>query len=312
MPSNRHIERYVAPIVDTPIGAVDAVDPNAKPSSVWKDAWRSMSRRPMTWICLVLVALILLVAAFPQLFAPEPTCDLQRSLNPPEAGFPFGFDKQGCDVYARTIFGARASVTVGLLATILATVIGGTIGAIAGYYGGFLDSVVSRLGDIFFAIPTVLGAIVVMTVLPWGRNVITLAITLALFGWPQVARIMRGAVLSSKNADYVTASIALGVSRGKNLIRHVVPNSLAPVIVIATVSLGTYIVAEATLSFLGVGLGDSSISWGGDIGKAQSVIRNAPNLLFYPAGALALTVLSFLLLGDIVRDALDPKERARR
>ena len=151
-----------------------------------------------------------------------------------------------------------------------------------------------------------------MQIAPFGRGVVMLSLTLAVFGWPQVARIMRGAVLTAKQQDFVTAGIALGVSRGKNLIRHVIPNSLAPVIVIATVSMGTYIVAEATLSFLGVGLPPEVISWGFDISTAQNVIRTAPNLLFYPAGALAITVLSFLLLGDVVRDALDPKARARR
>lgn len=316
MPSNRHIERYVAPIEETPVAAVDAVDETQKATSVWGDAWKDMRGRWLTWVCLALIALIVLVSVVPQFFAHgDPAgaaCYLGNSLNPPGAGHPFGFDKQGCDVYTRVIYGARASVTVGLVATVLATLIGSVIGAIAGYYGGWLDSVVSRLGDIFFAIPTVLGAIVVMQVVPWGRNAITLAITLAIFGWPQVARIMRGAVLTAKQADFVTASTALGVSRGTNLVRHVVPNALAPVIVIATVSLGTFIVAEATLSFLGIGLPSGTISWGFDINQAQAVIRQAPNLLFYPAGALALTVLSFLLLGDVVRDALDPKARARR
>ncbi|RKW71572.1 ABC transporter permease [Galactobacter caseinivorans] len=314
MQSNRRIERYVAPLDETPIAAVDAVDTSKKASSVWGDAWKDMRGRWLTWVCLVLILLIAAVAIFPELFAKaDPTsCDTLNSVAPAIAGHPFGFDVQGCDVYARVIYGARASVIVGLLATILATLLGGVIGAIAGYYGGWLDSVVSRLGDIFFAIPTVLGAIVVMQMMPWDKNAMSLAIVLAIFGWPQVARIMRGAVLSTKHADFVTASIALGVSRSKILLKHVVPNALAPVIVIATVSLGTYIVAEATLSFLGVGLPPSMISWGHDISVAQDEIRTTPTLLIYPATALALTVMAFLLLGDIVRDALDPKARARR
>jgi oligopeptide transport system permease protein len=194
----------------------------------------------------------------------------------------------------------------------MATVIGGVIGAFAGYYGGWLDSVVSRLGDIFFAVPSVLGAVVVMSVVPWGRNVLTLSLTLAIFGWPQVARIMRGAVLTSKQADYVMSSVALGVSKSKVLLRHVIPNSLAPVIVIATVSLGAFIVSEATLSFLGIGLGDSVVSWGADISTAKENLRTNPMLMVYPSAALAITVLSFLMLGDVVRDALDPKARTRR
>jgi oligopeptide transport system permease protein len=316
MPSNRHIERYVAPIEETPIAAVDAVDESQKASSVWGDAWKDMRKRWLTWVCLALIAVIAVVAIFPQLFtsvAPYgAACDVLESLEGPRAGHPFGFDLQGCDLYSRVIYGTRTSVSVGLLATVLATLIGGVIGAIAGYYGGWLDSVVSRIGDIFFAIPSVLGAIVVMQVLPF-KNVLSLALTLAIFGWPQVARIMRGAVLTSKQADYVMSAVALGVSKSKVLLRHVVPNALAPVIVIATVSLGTFIVAEATLSFLGLGIsGGSVVSWGEDISNAQQEIRTTPMLLFYPAAALAVTVLSFLLLGDVVRDALDPKARTRR
>lgn len=318
MQSKRKIEHYVAPIDETPIAAIDAVDTSKKASGVWGDAWKDMRKRWLTWVCLALIAVVVVAALFPQLLsqvAPSGavcSANLINATDGPSAGHPFGFDKQGCDVYSRVIWGARTSVSVGLLATLLTTVIGGTIGAIAGYYGGWLDAVVSRVGDIFFAIPSVLGAIVVLQVMPSGRNVGTLALTLAIFGWPQVARIMRGAVLSSKNADYVTASIALGVSKGKILLKHVVPNALAPVIVITTVSLGAFIVAEATLSFLGIGLGQNSVSWGADIALARTEIRTTPMLLIYPSAALAMTVLAFLLLGDIVRDALDPKARARR
>jgi len=202
-------------------------------------------------------------------------------------------------------------LTVGLLATVLVTLIGLIIGSLAGFYGGWLDAVVSRIGDIFFAIPTVLGAIVLLSVLP-SRTPLTVALVLSLFAWPQIARIMRGSVLGAKNSDYVTASLALGVSRFRILIRHVVPNAITPVIVVATVSLGTFIVAEATLSFLGIGLPSGTMSWGNDISQASVSIRTAPMTLFWPAAALSITVLSFLMMGDVVRDALDPKARARR
>jgi oligopeptide transport system permease protein len=150
-----------------------------------------------------------------------------------------------------------------------------------------------------------------MSVLP-VRNPATVALVLAFFAWPQVARIMRGSVLAARSSDYVSASVALGVSRFRILIRHVLPNSIAPVIVLATVLLGTMIVAEATLSFLGIGLPPSVMSWGNDIGQARSSVRTDPQVLLYPSVALSLTVLSFLMLGDVVRDALDPKARARR
>lgn len=305
---------FVAPLEETPVAAIDKLDESQKARSTWADAWESMRRRPTFWISAVLILIIAVVAMFPGLFTsvpPNSNCLLANSNGGPQAGHPFGFTRQGCDVYSRVIFGTQASVTVGLLATLLVTLVGIVIGSLAGFYGGFLDSFVSRVGDIFFAIPTVLGAIVLMSVLP-DRTPVTVALVLAIFAWPQVARIMRGAVLSAKNSDYVMASVALGVSKFKILLRHVIPNAIAPVIVIATVSLGTFIVAESTLSFLGIGLPPSVMSWGNDIGQARTSIRTSPQTLLYPAAALSLTVLSFLMLGDVVRDALDPKARARR
>ena len=292
---------------------VDTVDETAPPASLWHDAWRSLRVRPIFWVSAFLILLVVVVAAVPRLFtSTDPSyCDLMSSYNPPGPGHPFGFDRQGCDIYARTIYGARASVTVGILTTIVVVVLGAVVGALAGFYGKWFDSVLSRITDIFFAIPLVLAAIVVMQVFATHRNVFTVVVVLGVFGWPQIARITRGAVMSVKNADFITAATALGVSRSRNLIRHVMPNAAAPIIVTATVSLGIFIVAEATLSFLGIGLPTTIVSWGADIAKAQTALRTQPSVLFYPAGALALTVLSFIMMGDAVRDALDPKARKR-
>lgn len=316
MPSNaapRSATHYVAPIEETPLQAVDQVDENAKTRSTWTDAWESVRTRPTFWISSILILLVLVVAVFPGLFAHvSPTAaNLDNSNGPASSGHPFGYNRQGYDVYSRVIWGARNSVIVGLVATVLVSIVGVVIGSLAGFYGGWLDTVVSRIADIFFSIPTILGAIVIMSVLP-SRNAITVALVLAAFAWPQIARIMRGAVLSAKQSDYVMASAALGVSRFNTLVRHVIPNALAPVIVVATVSLGSFIVAEATLSFLGIGLPPSAVSWGLDIGTAQTSIRTNPSTIFWPSLALSITVLAFLLLGDVVRDALDPKARARR
>ncbi|MBF4615097.1 ABC transporter permease [Curtobacterium sp. VKM Ac-1376] len=316
MPSNaasRSATHYVAPIEETPLQAVDQVNEDEKTRSLWTDAWESMRGRPTFWISSVLILLIVVVAIFPGLFAHvDPrAANLDYSDEGPRAGHILGFTRQGSDVYARVIWGAQNSLIVGIVATILVSIVGIVIGALAGFYGGWLDTIVSRIGDIFFSIPTVLGAIVIMSVIP-ARNAITVSLVLAAFAWPQIARIMRGAVLSAKQADYVMASAALGVNRFKTLVRHVIPNSLAPVIVVATVSLGTFIVAEATLSFLGIGLPPSALSWGLDIGTAQTSIRTNPSTIFWPSAALSITVLAFLLLGDVVRDALDPKARARR
>ncbi|MCY7289808.1 MAG: ABC transporter permease [Cryobacterium sp.] len=304
---------YVAALEETPVETVDRLDESQKARSTWADAWDAMRVRPTFWISSALILLIVIVALFPSLFAQvSPTqCELGDSHDGPADGHPLGFTRQGCDIYARIIFGTQASVTVGLLATMLVTFTGIVVGSLAGYYGGILDAIVSRIGDIFFAVPTVLGAIVLMSVLP-ERTPVTIALVLSLFAWPQIARIMRGAVLSARNSDYVTASVALGVSKFRILLRHVIPNSIAPVIVIATVSLGTFIVAEATLSFLGIGLPPDIMSWGNDIDAAKSSLRTNPQVLLYPAAALSVTVLAFLMLGDVVRDALDPEARARR
>lgn len=306
-------DHFIADTDETGLGAVDAVADESAPSSMWGEAWRHLRRRPLFWVSALLILVAVLMAVVPQLFTSvDPrACTLSNSLGGPQAGHPFGFDRQGCDIYSRTIYGARASVSVGLLTTALVVVIGTFIGAIAGYFGGILDTLLSRVTDIFFAIPLVLAAIVVMQMFKDHRTIITVVLVLGLFGWTNIARITRGAVMGVKNEEYVTAARALGASRFKILASHIMPNAAAPIIVYATVAFGTFIVAEATLSFLGIGLPPSIVSWGGDISAAQASLRTAPMVLFYPAMALALTVLSFIMLGDVVRDALDPKARKR-
>jgi oligopeptide transport system permease protein len=284
--------------------------PGDKPRSLWSDAWHDLRRNPMFIVSGTLILLIVVVAAFPRLFASaDPTfCDLSNFNGGRAPGHPFGYDRQGCDIYSRVVYGARASVMVGVLVTLGVTLIGGVVGALAAFYGGVVDSLLSRFVDIFFAIPLLLGAIVFLQAFPF-RNIWTVVAAIVLLGWPQMARIMRGAVISVKEADFVTAARALGASDSRILLRHILPNSIAPVIVVATISLGIFIVLEATLSFLGIGLPPTTVSWGGDISDAQSSMRTAPHVLLFPSIALSITVLAFMLLGDAVRDALDPKLR---
>ncbi|MFQ4149227.1 ABC transporter permease [Arthrobacter sp. LAPM80] len=313
--SSRVIEHYVAPLEETPLAAVDKVDETTAPLSLWADAWKNLRKQPLFIISALLILLVLVVVVFPQLFANvDPTsCTLDNSAEGPRGGHPLGFTLQGCDVYARMIYGTRASLMVGVFTTLGVLIIGGIMGALAGYYGGWVDAILARLGDIFFALPLILGAIVLMQLPAFrdNRSVWTVVLVLVAFGWPQIARITRGAVLENRNADFVTAAKALGLSRFSALVRHVIPNSLAPIIVVASISLGTFIVAEATLSFLGVGLPDTIMSWGNDIAAAQPQVRNNPGVLLWPAVALSITVLSFIMLGDALRDALDPKARKR-
>jgi oligopeptide transport system permease protein len=279
----------------------------------WRDTWRKLRRRPKFVVAAALIASIVVAALFPALFTGiDPTfADPAQSLLPPSAAHWFGTDLQGHDIYARTVYGARASVTVGLGATLLVFVVGGALGALAGFYGGWVDAVVSRIADVFFGLPLLLAAIVIMGVMH-HRRVWTVVVILALFGWPQVARVARGAVIEARVSDYVLAAKALGLSNFQTLVRHVLPNALGPVLAVSTIAFGVFIVAEASLSYLGVGLPASVVSWGGDINLAQSRLRSGSPILFYPAGALAITVLAFMMMGDALRDALDPASRARR
>ena len=305
-------DHYVSDIDETGLGAVDAVPDEGAPSSMWGEAWKRLRRRPLFWFAATIIFFAITISLFPSLFTSQDPryCVLSRSLGAPELwSHPFGFDKQGCDIYSRVIYGARASVSVGVLTTIAVVIIGGTIGAIAGYIGGWIDSLLSRITDVFFAIPLLLAAIVFMQMFKESRSIAMVVVVLSTFAWTSIARITRGSVMSAKNEEFVTAARATGASRGRILMSHIIPNSMAPIIVYATVALGTFIVSEASLSFMGIGLPTTVVSWGADISTAKDQLSDAPMVLFYPVTALALTVLSFIMMGDAVREALDPKAR---
>ena len=306
----RRNTRWVAEVATEDVLTRDQRLPDQKPLGVWGEAWKRLKRRPLFWIASLIIVLVLLITFFPGLFTSlDPRAsDLNKSLGDPEPGHPFGFTRQGYDVYARTIYGARASVITGIAVTAAVTVMGIFVGSIAGYAGGWIDSILSRITDIFFAIPLLLAGIVLMQMFT-TRTTWTVVFVLSVFGWPQMARIVRGQVLSVKHNEYVQASKALGLKAPAILMKHIIPNCLAPIIVMATTSLGIYIVAEATLSYLGIGLPPATVSWGNDISTAQTTLRSSPATLFYPATALAITVLGFIMLGDALKDALDPKER---
>jgi oligopeptide transport system permease protein len=313
--SDRHIEHYVAPVDPDDSIEVDRVKLGDRRSNLWIDAWRDLRRRPLFYISVVIVLIVSTAALFPSLFTdvpPNNECFLTNSNGGPEAGHPLGFTLQGCDVYSRVVNGASTSLSVGIFVVLITAVIGIPMGALAAYFGGWIDSLLSRVGDIFFAIPYFLAAVVVMSVLSQYRNVFVIALAIGGFAWASLARILRAEVLQVKNLEYVMASEAVGRSKFSTLVRHVLPNSLTPVIVFLTIALGAAITAEATLSFLGIGLPPSTMSWGNDIAQAQTSIRVAPMALFWPSLALTVTVLAFIMLGELIRDALDPKARAHR
>ncbi|MGW2614790.1 ABC transporter permease [Streptomyces sp. NPDC001500] len=278
--------------------------------SLWSDAWRDLRRNPVFIISGLVILFLVFISLWPGsiTWLSPLKCDLAKAQEGSQPGHPFGFDGQGCDVYTRVVYGARTSVTVGVLATLGVALLGSVLGGLAGFFGGAGDSVLSRITDIFFAIPVVLGGLVLLSVVT-SNTVWPVIGFMVLLGWPQISRIARGSVITAKQNDYVQAARALGASNSRLLLRHITPNAVAPVIVVATIALGTYIALEATLSYLGVGLKPPTVSWGIDISAASPYIRNAPHALLWPSGALALTVLAFIMLGDAVRDALDPKLR---
>ncbi|WP_432248028.1 ABC transporter permease [Streptomyces sanyensis] len=284
--------------------------PAAKPRSLWSDAWRDLRRNPVFIVSSLVILFLVVISLWPSLIASgNPlSCDLAKAQQGSQPGHPFGFNGQGCDVYTRVVYGARTSVTVGVCATLGVGILGSLFGSLAGFFGGLPDSLLSRLTDIFFGIPVVLGGLVLLSVVD-STTVWPVVGFMVLLGWPQIARIARGSVITAKQNDYVQAARALGASNTRMLLRHIAPNAIAPVIVVATIALGTYISLEATLSYLGAGLKPPTVSWGIDISSASPYIRNAPHMMLWPAGALAITVLAFIMLGDAVRDALDPKLR---
>ncbi|MFJ6635596.1 ABC transporter permease [Streptomyces sp. NPDC091376] len=284
--------------------------PAGKPRSLWSDAWHDLRRNPVFIVAALVILFLVIISIWPSLITSgNPLdCDLAKAQQGSQPGHPFGFDGQGCDVYTRTVYGARTSVTVGVCATLGVALLGSVLGGLAGFFGGASDALLSRLTDVFFAIPVVLGGLVLLSVVT-SNTVWPVIGFMVLLGWPQISRIARGSVITAKQNDYVQAARALGASSSRLLLRHITPNAVAPVIVVATIALGTYISLEATLSYLGVGLRPPTVSWGIDISAASPYIRNAPHMLLWPAGALAVTVLAFIMLGDAVRDALDPKLR---
>ncbi|MEX5718022.1 ABC transporter permease [Geodermatophilus maliterrae] len=282
-------------------------------NSLWSDAWGDLRRNPLFWIGAVFGLVFLLMALVPQLFArgADPrACDLSSSNQKPSAEHWFGFDQQGCDYLANVVYGARNSLIIGLLAVAVVLVLGVVVGAVAGFDGRWVDGLLSRVTDIFYALPLILGALVVLRSGVLGRGVVAVAVALAVFGWMTAMRLVRSQVIAVKSSDYVAAARAMGASNGRILVRHILPNAVAPVLVYTTITIGVLIAAEATLTFLGVGLQRPAISWGLQIEAGQSLLRTAPHLVLFPSIVLTLTVMAFIMMGDALRDALDPRQRA--
>ncbi len=287
------------------------------PRSLTSEAWHELRHNWLFWIALALILLFVLMGAVPQLFTRTDPNEaiLRLGSTPPSSQQWFGRDLQGYDVFSRTVYGARASILVGVLSTLVTSTVGVVIGTVSAFYGGFIDALVMRITDIFFAIPFLLGGILFMSTFPNNVNsgyfsvVGKVVLALSILGWPGIARLMRGSVLQVKPNDYVQAARALGASPFRIIRAHILPNAMAPVLVVSMINLGSFIAAEASLSFLGIGLVAPAISWGVAISDSLNLIRTAPWILLFPSLFLSLTVLAFIMLGDAVRDAFDPKTR---
>jgi peptide/nickel transport system permease protein len=260
-------------------------------------------------IGLVLIALLLLTSVGADFIAPQgiDDQDLRKGLWPPSREFPLGTDEFGRDMLSRIIHGSRVSLQVGIVATALSALVGVTLGVVAGYFGGILDHVVQGMVDVSWAFPTVLFALFLIAVL--GPGLTNVMISVGLGYWGGYARVVRGQVLSLREWDYITAAHAIGASDLRIMLRHILPNVLAPVIIMSSLMMADAILIEATLSFLGMGAQPPIPSWGSILAGGRTYLRLAPWVTLFPGIAIMLTVLGFNLLGDGLRDALDPRLR---
>lgn len=277
--------------------------------SMWLITLQRLRRSKTAMVGLAIVVLLLLVAALASLIAPySPTQTGPVSISPPTWDNLMGTDLLGRDVFSRVIHGSRVSVYVGVVSIIASLLIGIPLGTIAGFYGGRIDNLIMRLMDVMLAFPIFLLAIVLMVILePSTMNVV---LALAIVRIPILARIVRGSVLSVKENEYIEAVKALSLSQVRVLSRHVLPNCLAPIIVTSTLNIGNAIILEASLSFLGLGTQPPTPTWGWDLKQNLTLIEINPWITIFPGLAILVTVLAFNLLGDGLRDALDPRLKA--
>lgn len=256
----------------------------------------------------IVVAVLLFTAIFAEQLSPhDPNAQIGARLSPPSGEFLLGLDQLGRDVLSRLIFGARVSLEVSLTSVGLATFIGGGVGLISGYYGGILDDVLMRAMDVLFTLPSFVLAIALTGIL--GASLINVIIAISIVTTPSVARVIRGPVLSVREREFVTSARAVGASHGRIMLRHILPNVAAPVIVQATVSMAEAILIEAGLSFLGLGVPPPDHSWGNMLGIGRGFIELANGLSIFPGVAIMVAVLGFNLAGDGLRDVLDPQLR---
>ena len=304
----------------TQLGALGEVQVR-KEANLWGDAWRRLIRNRLALIGMFVVVTFLTIAVIgpgvhiggrtiiPALapYTESEVVDVRLARHPPSWTWPFGLDANGRDIFSRMMYGARVSLLVGVVAYVIILCIAIPVGSIAGFYGGAVDNVLMRIVDVIFTIPQVL--LVLMFVNWRGPGLVNIFLAIGLIGWVTEARLIRGQFLSLREQDYVKASRVAGASGPYIIIRHLLPNSLTPIIVAATFGIPTAIFTEAAISFIGVGIRPPMASWGQMVGSASQpgIVQTSPHMLLFPVLAIGLTMLGFTFLGDGLRDALDPK-----
>lgn len=278
-----------------------------KKRSQLKEVWRRFCRNKQAMIGLAMLLLLIFAAVFANVIAPYDPVEqnLLIRLQGPSAAHWFGTDELGRDIFSRILYGARISLTVGLIAVSISCVAGCALGAIAGYYGGILDTVIMRISDIMMAIPSILLNISIVAALGTGLQNVMIAIGIS--SVPAYCRIMRASLLSLKNQEFVDASRVAGSTDFYIIMHHIIPNSLAPLIVQATLKIGGAILSCASMSFIGLGIVPLTPEWGAMLSTGRDFLRDAPHLTAFPGLAIMFAVFSMNLIGDGLRDALDPK-----
>ncbi|NTW28575.1 MAG: ABC transporter permease [Coriobacteriia bacterium] len=322
-------DRRVSEMTDTssapvaPEGPIADAQYSEKARTLWGDAWFRLRRNKLAVAALAWLLIIVIGAVTADLWVPQhygypnainTQTAMANRLLPPSMTHPMGTDDLGRDVFSRVVYGSRVSLTVGLAAVLVSVFIGLLMGALSGFYGGLVDATVMRIADVFLAFPYILFAILLLSVLPPSqRGLLPVVVTIGVLGWPSIARVFRSSILSVKESDYIDAARALGASDLRLVLRHILPNAVAPIVVYATMSVGGAILTEAALSFLGLGVqfdpsrSPNVVSWGRMISDGQNYLISNPGLIIWPGIAILSTVLAFTLLGDGIRDALDVK-----
>ena len=278
--------------------------------SLWGDAWRRLVRNKLAVVGLVIVVSFGVMAVLAPVIAPygeAEVVDHRLARQSPSWTWPFGLDANGRDMFSRVLYGARVSLVVGVLAQVVVLLIGVPVGAISGYFGGAVDNSLMRVVDVVYAIPQLL---LVLLLVNWrGPGLVNIFLAIGLVGWVTEARLVRGQFMTLRDQEYVNAARVAGGGGGYIMFRHILPNSLTPIIVALTFGIPSAIFTEAALSFVGVGIRPPQASWGQMVGQGSDpgYIQTDPHMLLFPVAAIGLTMLGFTFLGDGLRDALDPK-----